>query len=389
MRVLGALWVLLALFEDGCNFDQHRAFLAQKRAQTTHQIKDPTETLRLGPAWEKRAQEQQESNTTMAEPWRCSKCKVFCKANAEFCSRCGGRWNNCMERGMEAEAMVLGHTRPHLGKPQHLAARKPSRPGGEVGKGGKAADKGKGTGKAQKPPARTDVHFPSLAELPQPPVPRIPPKPPTTSSQPAMTEDRRLLSEILAAIPKESLPADLLQRAGQQARKDLEQLRRDNASFTASREHYVGQLLELWKKQGASRLESMAAFEEKEAELSSRLALLAQLLAIATQEEKDSERSGKELNDENAMEEIEEAEAAVETAASTESEVRARYRKAREKFKAQHAQIEGLLLEAQEDAAAATREGSRTPRRRTKEEPTEAPVDLTAESPPGEARPMA
>ena len=66
----------------------------------------------------------------------------------------------------------------------------------------------------------------------------------------------------------------------------------------------------------------------------------------------------------------------------SEAEVRERHKVAKAKFKAQHAQLEGLLAQAHKDAeAASARDGSRTPRRK----PPEPAVDLTAEG-PGEAR---
>ena len=35
------------------------------------------------------------------EPWRCQRCKLQCKATAEFCSKCGGRWTETMDKSWQ------------------------------------------------------------------------------------------------------------------------------------------------------------------------------------------------------------------------------------------------------------------------------------------------
>ena len=226
-------------------------------------------------------------------------------------------------------------------------------------------------------------------------------------------------------LPQDQIPPDLQRRLGQlsqlethqqgklmhrmvteqtQIKKDLEQLRQDRILFTTSWEAYVTKLLEMWKKQGTERLEALAAFEERETELAVKLASVTKQLAVTAAAEKEHTSKDQQVVDlEHSETEMEAAEAEVDEASTIETEVRSRYQQAREKFKTQHGQIQNLLSEAQQEAeAAAKRDGSRTPRRRTKDTDAAAAKDkpdgtkaeqpdaaLSSQPPPGGARAVA
>ena len=131
-------------------------------------------------------------------------------------------------------------------------------------------------------------------------------------------------------------------------------------------------------EESKDRIAALDAYADREAELMARLSHVTHHLAQAAADAKGS-RDSREDKDLPARDEDR---GRSRGCGGSEAEVRERHKVAKEKFKAQHAQLEGLLAQAHKDAeAASARDGSRKPRRK----PPEPAVDLTAEG-PGEAR---
>ena len=346
------------------------------------------------------------SSSTMTT-WKCSVCRQMCRATAFYCQSCGGHWQQVAEERQQGPANYTAaveqppwqrgwwsnqpSSSPRRRTDAAWRPQSPRRRGKEPkGKGKKGA--GKDSAPQQGAVPGPPPEAPTISGLPAPPGAKLPSKPPpatttaATSSMPA--EERKLLADVLANIPADQLPPDLQRRLGQfqveathqqgkhmhrlvsdkvQLRKELEQLRSDRAAYNTAWEAYVLKLLEMWKSQGEARLAAMAAYAEKETELSVRLANATQALATAAAAEPEPV-SGPHIIDDD-MDECDAADAMVTTAVEVEAEVRERNRRSQEQLQAHNTRIQGLLKQAHQEAAEAVeeaqkqREGSRTPRR--------------------------
>ncbi|CAE7885837.1 PUF3, partial [Symbiodinium microadriaticum] len=351
--------------------------------------------------------QQQASNMSQRTPWQCT-CGQRVKASASFCGQCGGPWDAATshsqgwqhnhayttEQGQPPWHQSWWPSQPASPRRRADTAWRPQsprrRPKGQPGKG--KGKKGAGKDSAAPPgvsPAQP-LEAPSLSGLPTPPAVKAPARTITAATPASQTstpvEEKRLLAEVLANIPADQLPPELQRKLGQyqvesthqqgrhmhrlvsekvQLRKELEQLRADRSAYNAAWEAYVLQLLELWSKQGESRLEAMTAFAEREADLSVKLANATQALASAAND--GHEAKGPFIVDDD-MDEDEASEVMVATAVEVEAEIRAKNQKSQDQIREHNVRIQGLLQQAHQEAAAAVeatkaRDGSRTPRR--------------------------
>ncbi|CAE7456857.1 PUF3, partial [Symbiodinium sp. CCMP2592] len=343
------------------------------------------------------------------QPWTCG-CGQKVKASASFCGKCGKPWQAAPQPSwdqwqetetyatyaVDAPWQASGWER-HPSPRQRGGApwRAPSPRSRGKGQGAKMGKGGKGKPAPKGKPPEQGQQIPTLQGLPTAPVATLPTRTPApTAPAPSLGaatqgEDRKLLTELMAAINTDQLSPDLQRRLGaisqgdvhQHGRqmhklvsektalqKELDKLRIDRAVYNAAWETYVVGLLELWAKQGETRMQTMQSYSTAEEELSVKLANAATALATAAAGGSTGDGKGPQLINDD-MEEDEEAELMVDKAIEVEATIRAKNKATHEQIQLQHAKVLGLLQQAKEEAAASAadsarqREGSRTPRR--------------------------
>ena len=314
--------------------------------------------------------------------WRCT-CNQTNKASAIFCPGCGKHWQHSARadtRAPQGRQYGQGNPQWETGwqtRPKSPRWRRPKSPRQRDTAGGKA--EGKGKLKGPKEPAAPSA--PNVAQLPKPPKPRkVPvPKEEPGSAAPAPSEEKRTLDALVAQLAQqEDLPDNLRKMVSQitqgsvkteskalhrlvaqrqEAITALERIRSERAGFEAGWATYTQSLLDLLSVQFEERTKTLAELDEAQTAWTNRLTESTSALKAAT-------LAAPVVDLEEEIDE--DVDAAVDQAAQDSAHQEAR----QQKMAQQHQQLTQLLVSVKESAegSAERREGSRTPRRRAKEE---------------------
>ncbi|OLQ00237.1 hypothetical protein AK812_SmicGene17138 [Symbiodinium microadriaticum] len=255
-----------------------------------------------------------------------------------------------------------------------------------------------GKGKqAETPPEAPVVKAPSLEQLPAPPAaaatsaPKAAGGPSTAASS---TPEKQQLDALLKILrtTKTPLPSEaqqmmeqLQQNQSQQeaknmhravsqqstAKKELERVRAARSLFLQQWAQYISGLADLLQQQMEEQEETLASFDQKEAQWQEALAKssaeLKQLTDCPTLDVQEVQESEDEM-------EVQAAEEMVDKAIAEEQQMKARREEQRQQSKQLQATLETMKQQAQHRAEEAKRDGSRTPRRQTSQQAADGPT---------------
>ena len=331
--------------------------------------------------------------------WRCTHCARQCAKSADFCPGCGQHWTKAAEGYAAWAPRVQGRQgqpeRPgQWPKSPRRKSPRARQQGGQSAKGG--GNKGmqsvaKGTGKG----AKAEAAKPSLDSLPAAPsgaAVSLPKGPPASSSSQGPSLEKTQLDALTGCLSalRESLPAEVRETldrlqlatsanttkdmhravaAQATAKKQLVQVQAARATYLDAWNSYIEQVSRLLKQQVEEQAAQLEAYDAAELQWSGALeqttADLARLTRTSTMPRVEVEEM--DLEQEDQM-----LDADIRTAKELEQR--------REQHLADSHQLANLLASIQQTASSqlkqAGRDGSRTPRRKSRE--TE-PVDLTAQ----------
>ena len=331
--------------------------------------------------------------TSHSGAWRCSSCSRQCAKSAEYCPGCGQHWTVTAEGYTSRKGWQHGgqYQRPEKQQWPRSPRRRPSRArqpsGGQPTKGGgQQGPKGsaKGTGKAGK----AEVSKPSVDMLPAAPSGASIALPkggtaPSSSTGPSLEKTQlEALTGCLAAV-KDTLPTEVretLERlqlassanntkdmhravaAQATAKKQLIQVQNARASYLEAWNSYVSQVTQLLKKQVEEQAAQLESYDEAELQWSGALeqttADLADLARLAR-----NPASSRNEADEEEMDSEDMVIADIQTAKELEQR--------RESQLADSRQLVSMMESVQQAATRQLkqegRDGSRTPRRKSRE----------------------
>ena len=322
--------------------------------------------------------------------WRCSTCRQYVKAQASYCPSCGLHWT---QAGGEAPWKAGGHHEAtyhwrHTPSPRRRTTWQSPRRRSDKGKGNK--DKKTGKGKDAHPskgkgPAETSSTIPRLEQLPVPPAPPALPRNAAAPPAPSMasTDEKKLLDSLLGELGRtdcqlpdgvKAIMAQVSQTSVQGEAKALHKLvsqrktaatsiqkiRQQREQFEAGWASYAQSLIDALTTQFQEREDALMHFDAKEQEWSTLLKEATQQLKAATNQE-----AG--VKPEEDMDGIEEE---VADTALRDAQNATR----REQMMEQHKRMRIALEEVRDTAilGAGSREHSRTPRRKLRQEPEDA-----------------
>ena len=318
----------------------------------------------------------------MSQAWRCSNCKIYCKAHAVFCGKCGRHWQQSAQQYWEAEATDTTRPswKPHgqdgrTWSPRRQRPKSPRRPKG----GGKDKGKGKGAETPQRPSPPDSSSLPAPPTRPAVPVPTIP-----AASKPnaagAASADKLALDKVLTALQasESDLPPPLLELMQQfqeqdtkseakhlhkvvasqaAAKRELAKLRTSRTAYLQAWNTYVEQVMTTLQQQVTEHGTTMAEFQEKETQWEAALQDSTSTLAKMTQDGGVETVSDSDMeSQENKVEAAIEAEAKARSAAERAQSQNQALIQAMEQVKTAAAE------ELKKDATDTNRE--RTPRRK-------------------------
>ena len=334
--------------------------------------------------------------------WRCT-CGQTNKLSATYCPGCGGHWAKCQQTSWQRPQQPANSSRGAAWDTgwqedawQPKSPRQRPRSPRKRTPGGKDKGKGKGKqdgGKAEGPKGPASAAAPSTSQLPKPPKAKLIAPPREAASASAPTEDRKALDSLLDKLQQQDeLPEEIRQMMSQlavssakteakalhklvaqrqEASAALERVRTERLSFEAGWASYTQALVDLLQKQLGEREATLKDLDE------SQEAWL-QRLTEATSALKQATRTGPVIDLDNEDEDAMEAEIDQAAQDSAKMEVR------QQRLTAQHQQMLQLLTSVRDEATATAapekREGSRTPRRRSKDA-----ADQGMAAPPTEA----
>ena len=330
-------------------------------------------------------------------PWQCKSCNTHCKASAEFCASCGSHWSQKPYAGSWARPQSQGRAYSPGRYHQSPRPRRRGRGKGDQPKGrGEQPRGGKGK-QAETPPEAPVVKAPSLEQLPAPPAaaatsaPKAAGGPSTAASS---TPEKQQLDALLKILrtTKTPLPSEaqqmmeqLQQNQSQQeaknmhravsqqstAKKELERVRAARSLFLQQWAQYISGLADLLQQQMEEQEETLASFDQKEAQWQEALAKssaeLKQLTDCPTLDVQEVQESEDEM-------EVQAAEEMVDKAIAEEQQMKARREEQRQQSKQLQATLETMKQQAQHRAEEAKRDGSRTPRRQTSQQAADGPT---------------
>ena len=336
--------------------------------------------------------------------WKCTSCHRQCAKSAEYCPGCGQHWSATAEGYTARQPWTQGwqgradnRQWPKSPRKRPPRARQPSgfqTPGQGGGKGPKGS---KGGGKAGVPePARPSVEMlPSMPSGAAVGLPKGGTTAPSSASASLEKTQLEALTGCLAAI-KDTLPAevrDTLDRlqlatsasntkdmhravaAQAQAKKQLLQVQTARASYLEAWNAYVGQVTQLLKKQVEEQASQLEAYDEAELQWSGSLEQTTTDLARLTRNSASTKGEQEEMELEN--------EDLVDSDIRTARELELKRESQLAESQKLVAMMENIQQTATKQLKQEGRDGSRTPRRKSREGDI---LDLTKEDDEGKSR---
>ena len=321
----------------------------------------------------------------------------MCKQQAQYCSKCGGYWEDVQEATYHQEQSWGGPAGPW----RRQAERGWESPRQRIqsprrrakGKDTKEPSKGPGKGAKGKEQAAPRPQAPDVSQLPAAParVPTSMPKPPEEPST-GSSEDRKALEMLVAHISTAGgdVPDSIASLVSQyktvthkqegrqlhqlvarqtQAKRELARIETERANYDKAWVEYIDRLTQLIQNQFAAREQAVREMDESAEAWTGQLRDSSRALA----ESAGSSETKQDM-------EVEDAEAIVTAAVEEESQ----RRQAAEATQRQHYSVIEALRQARATVVSAVRrEGSRTPRRKKdKDNFVDSSPELEPQEPP-------